>query len=111
MTIDPVVEIPTPEPEPEPVPEPQPEPELALEPAPEPQSVDEAGQLIPTPEPAIDETPADLDAGQEADPSDVAEEAVAEETVTAGSSGSAYSPPVEGFEHTAFNPENVQHIS
>jgi len=72
------------------------------------------GQLIPTPEPDVypDATPAEIEASLtppalEPDPGDVSEEAVNPGLAMAAP---AYNPPA-GFEHTAFNPENVQHIS
>jgi hypothetical protein len=92
---------------PEPVPaDPTPFEPLAVEPEPEPepQPVDATGQLIPTPEfvPGLGTHEVD------SDPGDVAEEAVNPGLALAAP---AYVPPAADFEHTAFNPENVQHIS
>jgi hypothetical protein len=95
LSVDPVLEPATPEPvpaEPVAVPEPvavepAPVPEI---PAPEPQPVDATGQPIPTPEPTPEP-----------------------EVVTPGlaMAAPAYKPPAADFEHTAFNPEDVQNIS
>jgi hypothetical protein len=97
LGVSPVVEPATPEPvpaDPTPVESLAVEPAgsvIVLDPAPEPQPVDATGQLIPTPEP---------------DPGDVAVEANPGLALAAP----AYNPPAD-FEHTAFNPDNVQHIS
>jgi len=78
-------------------------------PAPEPQPVDAAGQLIPTPEPTPepevhDATPAEIEASlTPPEPEEVVNPGLA-------LAAPAYNPPAD-FEHTAYNPENVQHIS
>lgn len=95
---------------------------------PEPQPRDAAGELIPTPETPPSELKGEAlaqaldDAGLpktgtadekraslagEPDPGDVSEE-FANPGLAMGAP--AYNPP-DGFEHTAFNPENVQHIN
>jgi hypothetical protein len=110
LGVDPAVGPATPEPVPA---DPTPVEPLAVV-EPEPQPVDATGQLIPTPEPDVypDATPAEIEASLtppalEPDPGDVSEEAVNPGLAMAAP---AYNPPA-GFEHTAFNPENVQHIS
>jgi hypothetical protein len=91
LSADSVLEPATPEPVPA---------EPVAEPVPEPQPVDATGQPIPTPEPT------DM---PEATPQPEPEP----EVVSPGlaMAAPAYKPPAADFEHTAFNPENVQDVS
>lgn len=89
----------------------------------EPQPVDEAGQLIPTPPElkgealaqALDDAglPKTGTADEKRASLAVPTEPEPEESVNPGLAlaAPAYSPPAADFEHTAFNPENVQNIS
>jgi hypothetical protein len=87
----------------------------------DPQPVDEAGQPIPTPSELKGEALAQAldDAGlpktgtaDEKRASLAEVEPEPEESVNPGlaMAAPAYNPPAD-FEHTAYNPENVQHIS
>jgi hypothetical protein len=116
LGVSPVVEPATPEPVPA---DPTPfEPLAVVEPVPvafepEPQPVDATGQLIPTPEPDVypDATPAEIEASLTPPTSEPEPEP--EEFVNPGLAlaAPAYVPPAADFEHTAFNPDNVQHIT
>ena len=104
LGVSPVVEPATPEPVPA---DPTPVEPLAV--VPEPQPVDATGQLIPTPEPTPevylypDATPAEIEASLTPPEPEAVNPGLA-------LAAPAYNPPAD-FEHTAFNPDNVQHIS